>query len=118
MGKVIQSFGPAIAGVFALVSSQVNARIHLFAAIMVVFLGFLLQVSSLEWALLVICIGMVVMAEALNTAIELLADAAVPEHHPLVGKAKDVAAGAVLLASITAAVVGTIIFLPRILKIL
>ena len=75
--------------------------------------GLCARISGVEWALVVFAIGAVWAAEAINTAIELLADAAVPDRHPLVGAAKDVAASAVLIAAISAAVVGAIVFLPR-----
>ena len=72
------------------------------------------QLSSIEWCCLVIAASSVWTAEALNTALELLADAAIEELHPLVGYAKDVAAGAVLVTAIAAVIVGAIIFWPHI----
>ena len=74
--------------------------------------GFVFGVEALEWCALVLCIALVFAAEGMNTAIESLADAVHPDQHPLVGRAKDVAAGAVLLCAIGSAVVGAIIFLP------
>lgn len=95
-----------------LLRTQINARIHVVAAVVVVFVGAWLEIGVRDWTLLVLAIAMVVVAEGLNTAIEFLADAAVPEHHLLIKHAKDVAAGAVLLASIAAAVVGLLVFAP------
>jgi diacylglycerol kinase (ATP) len=87
-------------------------RIHVLSAIGVVAAGFFFDVSITEWCLLAGCIGMVFMAEIFNTAIETLTNLVSPDYHPLAGKAKDLAAAAVLMASITAAIVGVLIFLP------
>ena len=85
---------------------------------MVVAAGFLFRIDAVAWCIILICIGVVIAFEAINTALEHLADAVNPETHPLVGKAKDVAAAAVLIASIVAGIVGIIIFAPRIIAIL
>ena len=92
---------------------QHNARIHLGMTLGVIALGLYFDVSRLEWCALVLAITVVWGAEGLNTALELLADAAVPSRHPLVAKAKDAAAGAVLLAAIGAAVVGLLVLWPH-----
>lgn len=94
--------------------TQRNARFHLTAAAVVIFLGFLLDVSRIEWCLLLFSIGFVLAAEAFNTAIESLTDLASPDIHKLAEITKDVSAGAVLLAAITAAIIGAAIFLPKI----
>jgi diacylglycerol kinase (ATP) len=107
-----KSFGFALHGLFLLFLES-NAKIHFAATLAAVLGGLCARISGVEWALVVFAIGAVWAAEAINTAIELLADAAVPERHPLVGAAKDVAASAVLIAAISAAVVGAIVFLPR-----
>ena len=116
MRKRIASVGFALEGIATLLRTQVNARIHLAAAIAVVMLAVYLGVSSVEWALLVFAIALVWVAEGLNTGIEFLADAAVPDPHSLIKHAKDVAAGAVLLASLAAAVIGALVFLPYLLR--
>jgi diacylglycerol kinase len=113
--KRIQSFRHAFRGLFLLFRSQANARIHLIAAIVVVAAGFYFQVSRTEWIALVLCIGTVVALEAVNTAVEFLTDLVSPEWHPLAGKTKDVAAAAVLVAAVAAAVVGLLVFAPKIL---
>lgn len=115
MRKRIASFGFALEGIATLLRTQVNARIHLVAGIAVVVLAAYLDVRRMEWALLVLAIALVWVAEGLNTGIEFLADAAVPDPHSLIKHAKDVAAGAVLLASLAAAVVGALVFLPYLL---
>lgn len=88
------------------------------ATLAVVALGFGLGVSRLEWVCLILAIVSVWSAEALNTAIEFLCDVASPEFHPLVEKAKDVGAGAVLLCAIGAAVLGLLVFVPHVMAAL
>ncbi len=109
------SFRDAFGGVLHLFSSQRNARIHLGVALLVVALGLWLGLTLLEWALLALTISLVVAMEMVNTAVEALSDAAVPDHHPLIGVAKDVAAGAVLVTALGAVVVGLLVFVPRLL---
>jgi diacylglycerol kinase (ATP) len=75
--------------------------------------GFSFRLRGLEWCCVILAIGLVWVAEALNTAIETLTDLASPEMHPLAGRAKDIAAGAVLMASIIAVAVGAVLFGPR-----
>jgi len=101
-----------------MLKSQQNAWIHAFATVAVVMAGFVLGISPAEWCWLVLAIIAVWMAEALNTAIEFLADVASPEFHPLVKKAKDVAAGAVLISAIGALIIGIIILGPYVLKLI
>jgi diacylglycerol kinase len=102
----------ALAGIFHLVRTQRNAWIHAAATFGVIVLGILLGLSSSQWCWLAVAIGAVWVAEALNTAVELLADALMPHHHPLVGRAKDVAAGGVLLAACMAVIIGLCILAP------
>lgn len=108
----VASFSHAFRGFIDLLRSQHNARIHLLATLLVVALAFWLQLGRADWIALLVAIGLVWVTEALNTALEYLADGAVPEHHPIIGKAKDVAATAVLIASLVAALVGLLVFLP------
>ena len=109
----IESFGYAARGLVALVATQANARIHLAATVAVVAAGFALDVSASDWRWLVaaICAGWA--AEAGNTAVESLADAVHPQSHPLVGRAKDCAAGAVLVTAIGAAITGGLVLGPH-----
>lgn len=109
----VDSFRHAARGVRTIVATQPHARIHLVAATGVALAAWLLGVSALEWCALLLAIALVWASEAINTAIEFMVDLASPEHHPLAGKAKDAAAGAVLLAALLAALVGMIIFVPR-----
>jgi diacylglycerol kinase (ATP) len=106
----LASFRPAFRGALILVKSQHNARVHLVATILVVALGLIVELSSGEWLAIILAVGMVWCAEALNTSIELLGDEIALEHRPRIGKAKDIAAFAVLAAAFTAAVIGVLVF--------
>jgi len=108
-----RSFGYAVAGLQQMLRTQPNARIHAIATAIVLWLGWALEVNAYEWLWLVLAITLVWLTEALNTAIERLADAVTREPHPLIGQAKDVAAGAVLIAAAAAAVIGALILGPR-----
>ena len=109
-----KSFGYAIKGLRALYL-ETNARIHAAATALVIVLGTVLRLAPLDWTLLAIAATVVWVTEALNTALEALSDAAVPEHSPHIALAKDVAAGAVLLASLGALAVGLLVFVPHLL---
>jgi diacylglycerol kinase (ATP) len=113
----LESFRCAFRGVWTLLASQQNARIHLLATVGACGLGLLIGISLLEWCAIVLAIVMVWTAEALNTAFELLCDVASPEFHPLVQKGKDVAAGAVLVSAVGAVVIGLLVFVPHLLRI-
>ena len=113
----LESFRHAFRGVGVLLASQHNARIHLLATVCACSLGLLIRISLLEWCAIVVAIAMVWTAEALNTAFEFLCDVASPEFHPLIQKAKDVAAAAVLLSAAGAALIGLIVFVPHLLRI-
>ncbi|WP_317191192.1 diacylglycerol kinase family protein [Hymenobacter sp. BT523] len=108
----VASFGHAFRGVWAALGSEVHLRFHAVATAVVTGLGFYCGISRLEWALVAISVACVWATELMNTAIEALTDLASPDYHPLAGKAKDVAAGAVLLAALGAVVVGALVFGP------
>jgi diacylglycerol kinase len=116
--RIVKSFSFAFAGLAYLLRTQANFWVHLLAAGMVVVLGALLGVAGGEWAALVLAIGLVLVAEATNSALEALVDLASPDHHPLARAAKDLGAAAVLLAAGCAALVGLIVLLPRLLALL
>jgi diacylglycerol kinase len=111
------SFGHALRGLRVLLR-QPNARIHAVAAVVVVALGWRLQISVNEWLAVVLAVALVVAAEALNTALELVVDLVSPQWHALARDAKDVAAAAVLVCSAGAAVVGVWVFGPKLLGLL
>jgi diacylglycerol kinase (ATP) len=110
-GFRFESFADAGRGLRA-VLAEPNARVQIAIALAVVALGAWLGLERRDWALLVLAIGLVLAGEAANTALEALADRVAPDPHPLVGKAKDVAAGAVLIASVAAAVLGLLVLGP------
>lgn len=112
------AFKYAWQGIAYLFRNETHARIHLVAAVLVLITGFMLHISPLEWCCIIICIGGVFMAEAFNTAVEKVADKVTRRHDPLIGIAKDVAAGAVLLFVIASVAVGLIIFLPKLLLLI
>ncbi len=87
-------------------------RWHVLSAGAVVAAGFYFGLTNMEWVVICFAIGLVWMAELFNTALEVVVNLVSPERHPLAGKAKDIAAGAVLIASLTAAVAGLLVFLP------
>ena len=109
----IRSFGYAFRGIRAFIASETHAKIHLAAAVGVITMGVSCSVSAVEWCILVLAIGLVLSAEAFNSAIETVVNLVTPDQHPLAGRAKDIAAGAVLIAAVTSAVVGAIIFIPK-----
>ncbi|GAC1367242.1 MAG: diacylglycerol kinase family protein [Hymenobacter sp.] len=111
----VASFGHAGRGVWAALRSEVHLRFHAAATVAVVGLGFYYGLTRLEWALVALAVAGVWTAELVNTAIEALTDLASPAYHPLAGKAKDVAAGAVLLAALGALAVGALVFGPKVL---
>lgn len=112
-----RSFTHAFRGVGIVLRTQHNAWVHLFFAILVVFVGFYFHISPAEWCALIISTGFVLVAEAFNTAFEIDIDLTSPEHHPYARDTKDVAAGAVLLSVFTSVVVGLVIFLPKIFSL-
>lgn len=113
----MKSFKYAIQGL-RVVIREPNCRIHLFFTGLVILLGWLTELSNIEWALVLICCALVLSAEAFNTSIEHLTDLVSPEINPKAGIVKDVSAAAVLLSSIFAAIIGLIIFLPKLYNIL
>lgn len=111
--KRVQSFGYAIKGIVTFFATEPHAQIHLLAIVMISALGAWLGLSATEWCLILLCMGIVLAAEGINTAIEALTDLASPDIHPLAGKAKDIAAGAVLLSVLICGLVWAIIFVPK-----
>jgi len=114
--KFFKSFSYALRGIGTVFKEEFNARVHLLAAMVVIVLGFVLKVSAWEWIILILVIGGVFTMELINTSIEKLADLYSTELNPKIKKIKDLSAGAVLVASITALLMGFIIILPKILN--
>lgn len=115
--KRLLSFTYALKGVWLLFKEH-NAQIHLVATIIAIMLGVILRISTFEWIIIILLIGIVLAAEAGNSALERLADKISLNHHPLLGEAKDLAAAAVLFCATAAAIIGIIIFLPKIIKLI
>jgi diacylglycerol kinase (ATP) len=111
----LRGFAFAFAGLAHLVKSQRNARVHVAATGLVVWLGVWTDRSRLEWLALVLAIGLVWTTEAFNTSVELVVDLVSPDPHPLAKRAKDVAAGGVLLAALASVVIAALVFGPALL---
>jgi diacylglycerol kinase len=109
----LKSFAYALQGMIHLVRTQPNARLHLLAAFLVCALAVYFDLGRSEWLWITVAIVLVWSAEAFNTALEQLADALHPERDPGIGRAKDIAAAAVLIAALGAAVIGMLIFMPH-----
>ena len=110
----LKSFVYALQGLAHLVRTQANARLHLLAAVLVCAAGAYFGLSRAEWLWITVAVTLVWCAEAFNTALEQLADALHPQQHPGIGRAKDVAAAAVLIAAVGAAVIGLLVFVPHV----
>lgn len=112
-----RSFAHAARGIILLCLTQWNFRIHLGAAIVAIALGVYFRIRAVEWVALIAAIGLVLCTEALNTAIERAVDLFEPKPHSVARDAKDVAAAAVLSASVCAAIIGVIVFGPRLVHL-
>lgn len=110
----IKSFRYAFAGIVTLIKNEHNARIHLCVTVCVLTAGIGFDISVTEWIFVIFAIGFVLSAEAVNSAVEYLADFVSPGKNEQIKWAKDVAAAAVLIAAITAVFIGLIIFVPRV----
>ena len=107
-----ESFYYAIVGVVSVFKSERNMKLHFFAALVVIILAGIVKVTPFEWAVLVLTIFLVLAAEAINTAIEKTVDLVTDNYHPLAEKAKNMAAGAVLLSAANAVIIAGLIFWP------
>ncbi len=112
--KRLKSFGYAFRGIRSFFLSTHNAWIHAAAALLVIAASLFFQITIIEWIAVIFCIGLVFTAEAFNTAVEQYVDLVQPEFDSRAGNIKDIAAGAVLISAICAAIIGLLIFLPRI----
>lgn len=118
MGAFLKSFVFAWKGIIHSLKVGRNFKVQLCIGALAIVLGIAFRVDSSEWALLWICIGVVLGGECMNTAMEALADLVSPDYNELAGKAKDCAAGAVLVCSIASAIVACFVFLPKIFGVL
>ena len=111
--KLINSFRYAIEGFISSFKTERNMKIHILAMIIVIILGLYLKISSIEWCIIIIAIASVIGAELFNTTIETVVDMISPEKNPKAKLAKDISAAAVLAVAIGAAIIGIIIFIPK-----
>lgn len=99
-------------------SKERNFRIDIIFALVTIALGFICHISAVEWLIVIACFGLVLGGEAFNSALESIVDLASPDYHALAGKAKDCAAGAVLIFAAASFVIGCIIFIPKLLTLI
>lgn len=110
----LKSVGYAFKGAFLLLKTEASIKIQFLIALLVTIAGFIFNISSTEWIIQLLAIGLVMSIEGINTAVEEMANFIHPEHHNKIGLIKDIAAGAVFIASIFASIIGLLIYLPKI----
>ena len=110
----IKGVGYAFKGAWILVRTESSIQIQVVIALLVIVAGFYFEISALEWILQLFAIGLVMGVEGVNTAIEKLSDYVQPEHDPRIGRIKDISAGAVMIVSLLASIIGLIIYIPKI----
>ena len=113
MKKFLNSFVFAVRGIKSVFASETNMKVHVGISVLVLLMGFLFHISTIEWLICILCVGLVFCSEMFNTAIETIVDLVSPQRNPLAGKAKDIAAGAVLVTAVISVVIGIVIFLPK-----
>lgn len=116
--KYFKSFTYAVAGIGYAFRSQVNMRFHSIAASVVIISAIILHLSALEWCIVLLCIGSVIAAELINTSIEINVDLLSPGRNEKAGHVKDLAAAAVLVICTISAIIGSIVFIPKIIHII
>ena len=115
LGKAL---GFAFEGFAYTIKTQRNMRIHLVIAVCALIASALLRLTPIEWAVIIVCIGLVLMTEMLNTAIEATIDLVSPEFHPLAKVVKDIGAGMVLVFALLSVIAGCIVFVSALLRLL
>jgi diacylglycerol kinase len=113
--SLASAFRNAFHGVKYVFTSQRNAKIHLIATFLVILTSIIFHITKVEWILIIIAIGLVWLAECFNTALEKLTDLVSPDYHDLAKATKDSSAAAVLIAAITSAIIGILVFFPYLL---
>jgi diacylglycerol kinase (ATP) len=109
----LKSVGYAFKGMLILIKTEASIKIQVVIAIVVTIAGFYYDISNTEWIVQIAMIGLVMSIEGVNTAIEYIADFIHPDHHPKIGLIKDIAAGAVFIASVVAVIIAAIIYFPK-----
>ncbi len=112
---MMKSFQYALQGLLSAIRSEANLRFHMAATVIVIAAGLWLQIETVEWCNVILCIGAMFGMELINTSIEQLCNHVTAEEHPSIKKIKDISAAAVLLVSLASAVAGLLIFLPKLI---
>lgn len=115
--NLIESFKYAFEGIFTALKTEKNMRIHVVIMLLVIIAGIVLKISKTEWIVCIILFGIVIAGEMFNSAIETVVDMMMPNKNDMAKKAKDISAGAVLVLSISAAIVGISIFVEKLCKL-
>lgn len=116
--KIANSFKYAFEGIISSFKTERNMKIHVIVMILVIIVGILLKINKYEWIICIICFSIVISGELFNTAIETVVDMVMPNKNEKAKLAKDISAGAVLVMAIGSAIIGLIIFVPKILMYL
>lgn len=112
--RLVNSFKYALEGILTAFKTEQNMKIHFLIIILVIIFGIILKITKIEWIICIILFALVISLELINTAIENTVDLITTEKNPKAKIAKDVAAGAVLVSAIASAIIGLIIFVPKI----
>ena len=112
-GKRLKAFKFATKGAFLLLRHEASIQVQTAIAVIMTFAGFYFEISKTEWMIQILAIGMVISVEGLNTVAEEIADFIHPDFHKRIGFIKDVAAGAVFFAAVSAVIIGCIIYIPK-----
>lgn len=116
--KIINSFKYAFTGIKSAIKTERNMKIHITIALIVTVLGLIFKLNSFEWIVCFSCFALVIGGEMFNTAIEIVVDLAMPRINENAKRAKDISAGAVLVLAISSAIIGFIIFIPKIILLI
>lgn len=114
MKEFIKSFKYAFEGLILAIKPERNLKIHFVMMVLVIIFGFIFKISNIEWMICIILFGLVISCELINTAIEQVVDIVLPNKDDRAKRAKDISASAVLVSAISSAIIGLIIFIPKI----
>jgi diacylglycerol kinase len=114
--RLIKSFSYACKGLYKVFREEQNLRVQSFAALIVLIFGFIFRISHIEWLILIFAIALVILMEVVNSALERVTDVLKPRIDSYVKEIKDIMAAAVMLASITAVIIGALVFLPHLFR--
>ncbi len=113
LGKRLKAFQYAFKGAFLLIRHEASIQVQVVISLIMTFAGFYFEISTVEWMFQILAIGLVLSIEGLNTAVEEISDFVHPDFHNKIGLIKDVAAGAVFFAAVTAIIIGCFIYIPK-----